>query len=329
MINLNSLSQINKIIEQDKISSTYKFALLKGVIDSCQRHDHLILIEDGQACIPLGLIIESWIFDYMPFVFNHIRQQNRGGVLSSQIEEAYNELFGYMRLDPEKTTWQDAYEKIYSLYIYLELDKYQSNIMLKLSKGIASTVTRMPMKYSGDQHYEIYKPEKTTFGNIRLNTIFNRQFLIESFGTFTIKEDHYNIFRYIGQSLYGTSTIARRWRETTYSLNREKLVTDQIDAMIFKTIFADRNTNIVRNYLPNECVCVWSNKILKDGKYDIDHILPYSIWYNNDLWNLVPSDPKINNKKSDKIPSPKLIKRQYKTIIYYWDLYEKKSQRSF
>jgi len=329
MINLDALSQINKIIEQDKISSTYKFALMKSTIDACQRYDNLIQTDDALAKIPLGLIVESWIFDYLPFVFNRIRQQNSGNILNSEIESAYDELFKYMQLDPKKTIWEDAYEKIYSQYISLQLDTVQSQILLNLSRKIAATITKMPMKYSGDNHYEIYNPEKTTFGRIRLEVTYNRKFLIDNFGLFSISKDHYNIFRYMGQSLYGTSTIARRWREITYSLNQQKLVNDQIDLMIFKTIFANRNTNIARQYLPDDCTCVWSNRPLKNGKFDIDHILPYSVWFNNDLWNLLPTDPKINSKKSNKIPSPDLISKQEKVIISYWDIYEKKAKELF
>lgn len=329
MINLEALSQINKIIEQDKISSTYKFALLKSTIDACQRYDNLIRLDDTHAHIPLGLIIEGWIFDYLPFVFKRIRQQNRGNVLNAQIEAAYDELFGTMLLDPEKTTWEDAYEKIYSSYLTLTFDVEQSKILLKLSKSIATTITKMPMKYSGDQPYEIYQTNRTAFGNIHHIGNFNRQFLIENFDTFSISQDHYYIFRYMGQSLYGTSTIARRWRETTYALNRAELVTDRIDAMIFKTIFANRNTNIARQYLPRVCTCVWSGNSLRDGHYDIDHALPYSVWFNNDLWNLLPTDPKINSKKSDKIPSPKLIMERKDHIIHYWDIYEEKAKNLF
>ncbi len=329
MINLDALSQINKIIEQDKISSTYKFTLMKSTIDACQRYDNLIEIDYTHAHIPIGLIIEGWIFDYLPFVFKRIRQQNSGNVLNAEIEAAYDELFDYMKLDTNKTTWEDAYEKIYSQYISLELDDNQSQIMLKLSKKIATTITNMPMKFSGEHPYEIYNPSQKAFGQITLSTKFNREFLAENFNTFSICKDHYNIFRYMGQSLYGTSTIARRWKEITYSLNRQSLANDQIDSIIFKTIFANRNTNIARQYLPDECTCVWSNHTLKNGKFDIDHILPYSVWFNNDLWNLLPSDPKINSKKSDKIPSPDLISRQGNVIIHYWDIYERKAKELF
>ena len=122
MVNLKALSQINKIIEQDKISSTYKFALLKSTIDACQRYDNLIRLDDTHAHIPLGLVVEGWIFDYLPFVFNRIRQQNRGNVLNMKIEDPYHELFENMRLDPDKTTWEDAYETIYSKYLSLNFN---------------------------------------------------------------------------------------------------------------------------------------------------------------------------------------------------------------
>ncbi len=329
MVNLKALRQINKIIEQDKISSTYKFALLKSTIDACQRYDNLIWLDDTHAHIPLGLVVEGWIFDYLPFVFNRIRQQNRGNVLNMKIEDPYHELFENMRLDPDKTTWEDAYETIYSKYLSLNFNIEQSKILLKLSKEIANTITKMPMKYSGDHDYEIYMPARTSFGRIPLAGMFNRQFLIEGFDTFRISRDHYFIFRYMGQSLYGTSTIARRWRETTYALNRNEFVTDRIDSMIFKTIFADRNTSIARQYLPDNCTCVWSDRPLHNGQYDIDHVLPYSVWFNNDLWNLLPADSSINNRKSDKIPSPELIKRRKEHILYYWNIYEKKAKNLF
>jgi len=188
MIQLDALSQINRIIEQDKISSTYKFALLKNTIDVCQRYDHLIDIEDEQAHLPLGLIVEGWFFDYFPFVFNVIRQQNSGNVLNKKIESIY--------------TWQDAYAKVYMQYQTLNLDSEQSKILLKLAKELASTIVKMPMRYSGETDYEIYSPQQLTFGKVPRTQIFNREFLIKHFGRFAIKKDHYNIFRYMGQSLW-------------------------------------------------------------------------------------------------------------------------------
>jgi CRISPR/Cas system Type II protein with McrA/HNH and RuvC-like nuclease domain len=72
--------------------------------------------------------------------------------------------------------------------------------------------------------------------------------------------------------------------------------------------------------------CVWTGR--KIANYDIDHLIPFSVWKNNDLWNLLPSDSKVNNQKRDKIPTPEVIERQKSLIIDYWGIiYEHQSKR--
>jgi hypothetical protein len=64
--------------------------------------------------------------------------------------------------------------------------------------------------------------------------------------------------------------------------------------------------------------CVWSGDPITS--YDIDHVIPFSIWKNNDLWNLLPAKTVINNKKRDKIPAIAVIEKRKDLIIYYWEL---------
>jgi hypothetical protein len=61
----------------------------------------------------------------------------------------------------------------------------------------------------------------------------------------------------------------------------------------------------------------------------IDHVIPYSAWGNNDLWNLMPSEKLINTKKSDKIPSQDTIKNSSDLIIEYWRLYHNRFGQRF
>jgi len=92
IISIDALSQINRIIEQDKISSTYKYALLKNTIDVCQRYDHLIEIKNNNALLPFGLVIEGWIFDYLPFVFIVLHYHKRPNVESKMDHATYYSL---------------------------------------------------------------------------------------------------------------------------------------------------------------------------------------------------------------------------------------------
>jgi len=81
MIDVKAFKEINKIIERDATSSTYKFILLKNTIEICQKFEHLIKISDKLVYLPLGLLVEGWIFDYLPFVFKRISQQPKHKVL--------------------------------------------------------------------------------------------------------------------------------------------------------------------------------------------------------------------------------------------------------
>jgi CRISPR/Cas system Type II protein with McrA/HNH and RuvC-like nuclease domain len=72
--------------------------------------------------------------------------------------------------------------------------------------------------------------------------------------------------------------------------------------------------------------CVWTGKAI--SSYDVDHMIPFSVWKNNDLWNLLPSQSTTNNQKRDKIPSTDLIEKRKDLILYYWNLInETQSQR--
>lgn len=49
--------------------------------------------------------------------------------------------------------------------------------------------------------------------------------------------------------------------------------------------------------------------------------MPYSLWQNNNLWNLVPVKKSVNLRKRDKIPTPELIERSSERIKSVWRLY--------
>ena len=50
-------------------------------------------------------------------------------------------------------------------------------------------------------------------------------------------------------------------------------------------------------------------------------MLPYSLWQNNNLWNLLPVSAPVNSRKRDRIPTPGLIDRSAGRIREVWRLY--------
>ena len=54
--------------------------------------------------------------------------------------------------------------------------------------------------------------------------------------------------------------------------------------------------------------CVWTKREIGiDDEYALDHLIPVSVYPMNEMWNLVPTHPAANLKKSDKIPSHQLL----------------------
>lgn len=55
--------------------------------------------------------------------------------------------------------------------------------------------------------------------------------------------------------------------------------------------------------------CFFTERVLSDDDISIDHVLPWSYLFSDDLWNLVYVDRSHNSSKSNRIPSEEVIQR--------------------
>ena len=51
-----------------------------------------------------------------------------------------------------------------------------------------------------------------------------------------------------------------------------------------------------------EVRCLYTNELLEERDYDLDHFIPWSFVSHDLLWNLMPADSSINSSKSNKLP---------------------------
>ena len=65
--------------------------------------------------------------------------------------------------------------------------------------------------------------------------------------------------------------------------------------------------------------CCWSGKLLGETQLDIDHCLPWAAWPCGDLWNLLPSDRRVNqHQKRDRLPSAEKLASAHPRIAAWW-----------
>lgn len=53
----------------------------------------------------------------------------------------------------------------------------------------------------------------------------------------------------------------------------------------------------------------YTGNSLKENEISLDHVIPWSFMYSDDIWNLVITSKSNNSRKSDSIPSKNIIKR--------------------
>jgi hypothetical protein len=74
--------------------------------------------------------------------------------------------------------------------------------------------------------------------------------------------------------------------------------------------------------------CVWTGARLGE-KWDVDHVIPFDLWHNNDVWNLLPASKAANSKKSNKLPSTELLRDRKDSIVGYWEMLRGKNAERF
>jgi len=317
---------ISKIIERDSKTTTYKFALLRGVIDIIQDNSPYISFVENRVHIPTGLLIEKWLMYYYPI----LQSQTSIPQINGETNLAFSNQLSKLISD------YDARGGFSAFYNDLKNkgipDDLQSDFF-ELVKKLRDTITKMPMKYIGrsisNDFYSIFNFENQT---ISRSSKIDIETLINYFGTFSIPFEYYEAFKILGSFINGQDSILFKWAEFSVNASGNNLSVHKVLNEVLKSPITLRDIKeskkLYKDILQKEgnVYCVWTGR--KISNYDIDHLIPFSVWKNNDLWNLLPSDSKINNQKRDKIPTPEVIERQKNLIIDYWGIiYEHQSKR--
>ncbi|MBS7565535.1 hypothetical protein KHS38_14070 [Mucilaginibacter sp. Bleaf8] len=319
---------INKILERDSKSTTYKFALLRGTIDLIEDNSPYLYFKENRANLPMGLLIEKWLLYYYPIVESE--------VLIPQINGSANLVFGAKL--KQLTKYYKGIGGFSAFYNDLKskgIPRPITEAFLDLVVNLNRTITTMPMKYLGrsisQNFYSIYQYENA--GSRKKAESIDTEYLIKSFGYFSIPLEYYEAFKLLGSFIIGQDAILFKWAEFSVAASGKILSVNHVINEVLKSPITAReiaaSKTFYKELLQSEgtVYCVWSgNKI---SQYDIDHIIPFSIWKNNDLWNLLPAQAKLNNQKRDKIPAESLIDKRKDLITYYWHLLHKAKEKRF
>ncbi len=327
-VSKKGIDQIESILSQDSKDSTYKFALLRSFSQIASSPlNRFAEFKDGYVFFPIGMIVEKWIESYWKLMDSEIFIPQRNAESTSDKKLAF-------RQNLEDTIKAYTSKNITNPYhtFYNDFQKGIANtdseyrIVRDLVNTIINTIISGPVKYSGssfdDQNFFIVGSGAKSFP--KRNLSINPKSLIESCTTIGVKQSAYHeLYRY---GSWIEDSITLRWARFTekLSINSGSTISSgEIVTLLSRDFIVQRDTQFARKiydqYIEDygELKSVWSSN--KISTYEVDHVLPYSIYANNDLWNLLPASKKENGSKSDMLVSTELINKQKSQIITYWE----------
>lgn len=327
---------LTAILSKDSKDSTYKYALLRALVETViEQSSHRSKRKDNWVSYPFGLLVYYWVLYYYPIFGNTVFIPQKNGE-SPTLEKGKTIAFRreFNRVIKSYEGKGDLSQFRYDL-IRNRIHKDVQKNVIDLLRKIQHTIKGMPMKHLGysvfNEHYSLTKYSTST---IRTPSYYG---LISEAGDFFIHPDLHQVLEDIGTLIIGQDSIIDGWADFTTTAARRSsgtppLSKEKVLTVLTKAVDIPRDVSQVKSYLStvsdSGLECVWTGSSLKRG-FHIDHTIPYSMWQNNNLWNLVPVKSSINLSKRDLIPSPSLIDDSANRIKRIWGLYADRFGKQF
>ena len=323
-----------RILRYESKDTTYKFALLRGLIEISSESPH-IKQEADFVTAPFGLLVEKWVQYYWPIVEQDIPQKH-GGEKTKPL--AFRRIFKALT---DVYSRRGGFAQFQHDYHNGRLSESDEAKYLELLQKLRQTIATMPMKHLGQSVFKglygiVKQPSSSKTSTPRVGQL-TPGWVVQNFGNFELRRDYYEVFQKIGGLLLGTDAILYHWAEFTARIQKDPFTPEafqKIFQTLTKTYQEDRQVKDAKIcYLEamrkGPLLCAWCPTCLSAQTLDIDHVLPFSQTHNNNLWNLLPTCKKCNSAKSDGIPTPEFLKRRQDWILTCWQLEHSRYPEAF
>jgi hypothetical protein len=310
---------IATILKHDNKTTSYKIALLRALNDLVLSYPGLVQHNQSVA-VPLVRLAELWVAYYWPFMDEQqpIYQGARAQLGASQRHDvSFRPALTHLRAE-----WQRALllvsEAADGFFLLTEMRTprrratYPASLVRAYTQAIAAIATaiKMPIRYAGPAQWSIFPPptqrQQLPPATLALPGSLPTDMCV------LITASLWQAFHRL--SLYVEALCIHEW-----SLFTEGVAQVSADATTRGTIYTlltarpdnrrpltwERNQIDILLQEHFVFTCPWTQKLLTQPQhYDLDHLVPLSLYPINELWNLLPVDREFNQRmKRDRIPS--------------------------
>ena len=299
-----AIDKIEGVLNRDRKVATYKLALFRALAEiAMQESRQAVWQADGQVGVPLAGIAERWLQYYWPLFASdtYISQSQSEGAGSKPIKfraaltgliSAYRRQGAHGGFSAWHLDWSTG-----------QMNVDSRTLMKAALKSIAETVRDGPVTFSG--------------GALETGKIFDFE---SKTGLVLIPSDIWRELCLLGPWI--VDAVILRWASLTERFAfRQGVTAGDVLPLLLTRPEPQRATALARQAFQQAGLnrCTWSGKALR-REFAVDHAIAFSLWGNNDLWNLMQVDCKVNGLKSDKLPSAQLLADRKHAILEDWDV---------
>jgi SOS-response transcriptional repressor LexA len=288
------LHLVEGILNRDQKVATYKLALFRALAEIAQTQSHVArFTPDGKVTIPNQAIAEKWLLYYWPIFASPTRilQGTSTGAADVAIRPGMAPLIAHYA----------ARGGLSAFYIEWRSGRMNPQARKLANQALAklrSTIWSMPVRHAGGGEFDVLQYDRTEKAVVMDASLWRELCLT-------------------GNWIRDATVL--RWAELTEQFNRRTIKASAVIDCLLTVPDEARNVADARDFYLNwgQRFCVWTGQPLT-GAFQVDHAMPFSLWRNNDLWNLLPASDRANREKRDRLPTYDLLQRQRDSIIHCW-----------
>jgi SAM-dependent methyltransferase len=297
------IDQIETILNRDRKEATYKLALFRALAEiATQETRRAVWLANSEVGIPIARVAELWLRYFWPiFAADAVIPQSQAegaGGKPVKFRAALTALISAFANQGEHgglSSWQLAWTSN-------RLEPHTHIHLKKALKTIAATIRDGPVTFSG--------------GALETGPVFRYD---AKAGHIVMHAELWRELSLLGHWI--ADAVIVRWAALTQKFAyRQGVTAGDVLPLLLARPQPQRATALARQayQAAGVTLCTWSNKQLRQD-FAVDHVIPFALWGNNDLWNLVPTDPKTNGSKSDKLPSSELLQIRRPQLLENWE----------
>jgi SAM-dependent methyltransferase/SOS-response transcriptional repressor LexA len=302
------LDKVESILNRDRKDATYKLALFRALSEiALTQYNQAEFVGQRKVKIPIESVALKWLEYYWPLIDSEIFIAQKYGEKAHTgqpiaIRKPLKELANLFNGCGGFPAFFTAFKR--------NALSVKEKVLLKIAMSkIKHTIWNMPVRHAGGGDFDVLDYDKND-------------------KTIILPCDLWRELALTGSWIKDATVL--RWAELTAKLSNNEVSLSMVVEKLLSVAEQNRETLSVRKYYEQVAVseCVWSLRPIRE-RFDIDHVIPFSLWRNNDLWNLLPTLPDVNNKKRDQLPAQELIHDRRDIIISYWEMLRNKFENQF